>query len=240
MKLLGLLMALSLLAGCASTDMSTALDRGRGKIPTYQFADAKTVQEVRALKPQAQPPIKVAVLPVRHWQSVSLQERQMIESWGEQLKRIGFIESLTIIPDSLIPRCNYQSDSDCYLDGARLAGARMGADALLFLSDSTVTDSYVNPTSILNLTIVGMWIAPAHHRDSYSVYEASLFDIDNGYLYTVAEGYGEYKTIRPFMYVDYNTGQKEARLSALNALGEKLLAAAQRAMAADNSNRGAE
>lgn len=215
------------LASCASTDMSEPLQNGRGGILAYQFSDANTIEEIRKLKPQARFPIKVAVIPPYRWNTVGIEERKVIEKWGERLKEIGFIQSLEIIPQSLRPTCNYQADSGCFLNESRLAGARLGADAILFLNDSTVTDQYVNPASILDLTIVALWFVPAHHRDSYSIYEASLFDIDNGYLYAFAEGYGEYKTVRPYMYTDWATGQEEARLAALEKLGEKLFVIAQ-------------
>lgn len=215
-----------MLTSCASTDMSDSLNRGKGQIPTHQFSDENTIEEIRNLKPQAKPPMKVVVIPPYRWNSVSLEERKVIEKWGEKLKEIGFVKSLEIVPEYLRPRCGYKANSNCYLKESRLAGARLGADAILFLNDSTVTDRYVNPTSILNLTIVGMWFVPAHHRDSYSIYEASLFDIDNGYLYTVVEGYGESKTIRPYMYVDWTTGQDKARIIALDKLGEKLFVTA--------------
>ncbi|MBB3060437.1 hypothetical protein [Microbulbifer rhizosphaerae] len=228
MKKIALINFVIFLASCASsTDMSEALQSGVDGIPTHQFSDANTVEEIRKLRPQAKPPIKVAVIPPHRWKSVSVEERKIIEKWGEKLKETGFVKSMEIVPQSLRSNCNYRSDSGCYLQESRLAGARLRADAILFLNDSTVTDQYVNPASILNLTIVGMWFVPAHHRDSYSVYEASLFDIDNGYLYTVAEGYGEHKTVRPYMYTDWTTGKEEARLEALEKLGERLLAKAQ-------------
>ena len=211
--------------------MTGRLAQGKGGIPTYQFSDAKTVEEIRALKPQAKFPLKIAVMPPNRWQGLSLEERTVIEKWGVDIKELGFAESLEIVPKALIPTCGFRSDGDCFLQGARTAGARMGADAILFLNDTTVTDSYVNPLSILNLTIVGMWIIPAHHRESYSIYEASLFDIDNGYLYAVAEGNGEHKVLRPFMYVEYQTGQQEARIEALNNVGAKLFNLAKEQMA---------
>lgn len=235
MKKILTIITAAMLASCAAHDMSSAIQKGRGNIPTHQFSSATTVEQVRSLKPQASPPLKIAVFPPNRWQSVGLEERKLIEKWGDKLKTIGFVKSLEIVPESLMPACGYRSDAGCYLNEARVAGARLGADAILFLDDSTVTDAYVNPASILNLTIVGMWIVPAHHRDSYSIYEASLFDIDNGYLYAVAESYGEFKTVRPFMYIEYETGQKEARLIALEKLGQKLLDRANEFMSAVES-----
>ena len=230
MKLVVALMFLVLLNGCASSDMRPQLERGMGNIPTTQYATAQTVEEIRKLRPQARLPLKIAVIASDRYSGLSLEERAVVEQLGEKLKQIGFASSVQLVPKSLIPQCGYKSDSDCFLNQSRLAGARLGADALLFLSDTAVTDSYVNPLSILNLTLVGMWIAPAHHRDSYSVYEAALFDIDNGYLYAVAEGHGEYKIVRPYMYVEYRTGQEQARVNALKDISVKLYARSQEQM----------
>ncbi|MFH0782999.1 MAG: hypothetical protein V2B20_13765 [Pseudomonadota bacterium] len=231
MKKFGILIMAILLNACASKDMSQQLERGMGGIPTTtQYSDAQTIEEIRKLRPQAHFPLKVAVMPPDRGKGISQAEKLTIEQWGEKLKQIGFLTSLEIVPKSLVPSCGYKSESSCFLNQSRAAGARLGADAILFISDSTVTDSYVNPLSILNLTILGMWIVPAHHRDSYSVYEASLFDIDNGYLYAATEGQGEQKSLRPYMYVEYNSGQEEARVMALNVLGKKLLDLAQKQM----------
>jgi rhombotail lipoprotein len=230
MKILGIFMIVILLNACASKDMRPQLESGMGGIPTTQYSDAQTIEEIRKLRPQAHFPLKVAVMPPDRVRGISKAEKMTIEQWGEKLKQIGFVTSLEIVPISLMPSCGYRSESNCFLNQSRAAGARLGADAMLFIGDSTVTDSYINPLSILNLTIVGMWIVPAHHRDSYSVYEAALFDIDNGYLYAVAEGQGEQKSLLPYMYVEYSSGQEEARVKALNVLGEKLLALAQNQM----------
>lgn len=230
MRLFTTLLCVTLLTACASTPMEPELQNGLGKIPTTQFSNARTVEEIRALKPQARYPMKIAVMPSDSWHGLSFAEREIIEQWGDKLEQIGFASSLQIIPHSLIPTCGYNSDNNCFLEGARVAGARMRADAILFLNDSTVTDSYVNPLSILDLTIVGMWVVPSHHRDSYSIYEAALFDINNGYLYVVAEGSGENKAVRPYVYTENDTGQQDARIQALNAVGDKLVKLAKEEM----------
>lgn len=218
-----------LLTACSATDMSKQLSQNTGEIPKAQFSNASTIEEIRKLRPQAEIPIKVIVMPNRRM-DLTKDEREVIGIWGNKLKALGFVKSMDIIPQSLIPHCGYKSENDCFLNESRIAAARVGADAILFINDSTVTDSYVNPLSFLNITIVGLWVAPAHHRDSYSVYEAALFDINNGYLYAVAEESGEYKALRPFMYANTNTGQNEARLEALNKLGQKLYDMAQEQM----------
>lgn len=209
-----------IVSACASTTTSRP-EQGTG-VPSTFHPETEIVEEIRSLKPQAQPPLKVAVMPPARSDYFSHGERDVIAKWGERLKALGFVSAVEIVPSSLAPNCSYKRDSTCYLRESRAAAARMGADTILFLDDSTVTEAYINPLSILNLTIVGLWIAPAHHRDSYSVYEAALFDINNGYLYAVAQGQGEHKMLRPFIYVGSETGQKEARVRALDDVGRRL------------------
>ncbi len=230
MKIVSVYIMMILLSACSTMGVRPELEQGTGKIPTSQYSDAQTVEEIRKLRPQARFPLKIAVMPPMRWGGLSKSERDIIEAWEQNLKDIGFVDSLTIVPQSLVPDCGYKAESECYLIKSREAGARLGADAILFLNDSTATDPYVNPLSILNLTIVGMWVIPAHHRDAYSIYEVSLFDIDNGYLYFVAEGYGTKKSIRPYMYVDNNTGEEDARIKALNDVGSQITSLAKEQM----------
>lgn len=229
----------ALVTACSATDMRPRLEQSIVDVPKNQFSTAKTVEEIRSLRPQATVPLKIAVVPAnRRRTEISKEEQEAIKSWGEKFKTLGFVKSFEIVPHSLISNCGYQSEGGCFSNESRLAGARMGADAVLFINDNTDTDSYVNPLSVLNISIVGMWLAPGHHRDSYSIYEASLLDINNGYLYGFAQDSGEYKAIRPYMYANRNTGQNEARLEALNKVFQKLYAAAEEQMNKDiNLNR---
>ncbi|WP_445369851.1 hypothetical protein ACH5Y9_12470 [Methylomonas sp. BW4-1] len=221
----------TLLAACSATDMRPHLEQSIGDTPKTQFSTATTVEEIRNLRPQATIPLKVAVVTANHRRTeISKEEQEAINIWGEKFKALGFIKSFDIVPQSLISNCGYRSEGSCFSNESRLAGARMGADTILFINDSTDTDSYLNPLSMLNISIIGMWLAPGHHRDSYSIYEASLLDINNGYLYGFARDSSEHKAIRPYMYANRNTGQNEARLEALNKVFQKLYAAAEEQM----------
>lgn len=212
-----------LLTACATAPTRDDLSSGLGGLP-IQYTDAQTVEEVRALRPQAKPPLKVAVMPSRSWGGqLTIAERRIIKGWEKELQEIGFLSTLQIMPNSLVPSCGYKSEPDCFLNAARVSAARLDADAILFLNSSTKTDHYVNPLSVLNMTIIGMWFAPGHHRDSYSIYEGALFDVDNGYLYAIAEGEGQHKSVRPYVYTDWALGQEEAKTEALNNLGVELI-----------------
>jgi rhombotail lipoprotein len=233
MRFLLAISAAILLAGCALKPAKSPYAEEAGGIPAAQFSDARTVAEIRKLKPQAALPLKVAMVPPPS--GLSKRERELIEELEKKLVDLGFLKSLDVVPAALRPVCGYKSESGCFINEARAAGARLGADAVLFLGSSSNTESYVNFFSVLNLTIIGMWIAPAHHRDSHVVYEASLVDIDNGYLYAVAEGYGESSVVRPYMYVEFQTGQDEARENALIKLTEKLYRVAKEKVAEQNA-----
>lgn len=230
MRMLTVFLCAAVLAACATADMQSQLERGRDGIPLSYQMEADSLEEIRALRPQAQLPMSVAVIPTDSWSYFAPREREVLDEWGKRLHELGFARKVEIVPRALMPRCGYKSESDCFFKESRKAGARMGADAIMFLGSSTATDRYVNLTSILNLTIVGMWLAPAHHRASYSIYEAALFDINNGYLYAVAEGRGEHKVVRPYMYIERNTGRSEAQVKALNDLGGKLFQRAKEQM----------
>lgn len=221
------------LSACASNEVGDGTDRGLDGVPV-QYSNARTVEEIRNLEPQAKLPLDIVVMRSQDWDSkLSVEERKIINSWEKELQEVGFAKSIQIVPESLVPSCGYRSDPNCFIEGARAAGARLHADAILFIDDNTVTDAYLNPFSILNLTIIGMWLAPGHNKDSYSIYEASLFDVNNGYLYAIADGEGEKKLMRPYMFTEWDMGQAEAKAMALDNLGQRLLAIARQKTSAN-------
>lgn len=220
MKHLLIFLAVWLLSACSATDMSAPLKQGVSAIPK-QSIDL-SVEQIKQLRPQATPPLKVVLILPPQSREFAPNEREAILEWGQRIKQLGFIKSLEIAPQSMLSGCGYKSEPNCFVNQSRQAGARLGADALLYISGNAVTDSYVNPLSFLDITIAGMWFVPGHHRDSYAVYEAALYDINNNYLFGVAEASGEAKTMRPYAYAERNTGQAEAKIEALNKLGQKL------------------
>lgn len=220
MKHLLICLIACLLSACSATDMSAPLKQGVSAIPKEPID--LSVEQIKQLRPQAKPPLKVALISPRTNREFAPDEREAILEWGKRIQALGYIKSLEIVPQSMLSGCGYQSEPNCFVNQARQGGARLGADALLYISGNAVTDSYVNPLSFLDITIAGMWLVPGHHRDSYAVYEAALYDINNNYLFGVAEASGEAKTIRPYAYAERNTGQAEAKIEALNKLGQKL------------------
>jgi len=222
-KKLLLVTSLILLAACsANKNIKTELynDLSSKKV---QYSDS-TLEDIAKIKPQINPPIKIAVSQptgngnrFRSSNDWSAEEIQEIEAWFPQLQSAGLASELVVIPRSLQQGCCLKNFD------IRTAAAKLQADAVIIVDDSVITDSYVNPLSFLNFTIIGMWVVPGHHRDSYEALEASLVDTKNGYIYGVARGDGEEKKIRPYMYADYDVGQSEARLQALKSLGKNIV-----------------
>lgn len=209
--------ALLCLAACSPTENIKSRLYSKIISPKPQFSNS-SLEEIAKLKPQINPPIKIAVAQPTRYEDWSSEEIKEIESWLPELKKAGLASDLVVIPNSLTPGCDHAS-SDC----SRTAAAKLQADAVISIGYSVVTDKYLNPLSFLNITLVGMWVAPGHHRDSYAVFDAALVDTKNGYIYGIARGEGEAKTIRPFMYADSDTGQNEARLNALKVLGKQIV-----------------
>lgn len=228
-----------LLNGC-SANKEIVKELNQSLAPAKQYSqDALSVEEIAKLKPQITPPIKIAVTQPGYsgysrygyssneWSSTELQE---IESWQLGLKSSGFASELVVIPSSLVSSCVRTLKNDCDTQAYRLAAARLHADAVLVIERAEKIDSYLNPLSILNITIVGMWVVPAHHRDSYSLFQAYLVDTANGYIYGTARAEGMANSVRPFMYTNDGAVLREASLNGLKALGKKINEIALQAM----------
>jgi hypothetical protein len=215
MKKLALALTLTSLAACAPS--KTIKNEMYASLPSQkQQVTMKSIEEINRLKPQIVPPIRIAVAQPNRRSDWTSEEIREIESWLPELKASGLANDLVVIPRSLQGACSAASD-DCM----RTAAAQLHAEAVVSIEESAATDKYVNPLSLLDLTIVGLWLAPGHHRDDYVLYEATLLDTNNGYIYGVAHGEGEAKKIRPYAYADSHTGRNEARVAALKSLGKQ-------------------
>lgn len=150
------------------------------------------MEEIERTKPQLGLPARIAVAPPTDGPSRtwSPDEVRVIESWAEPLR------------------------------AQRSAAARTRADALLVVNLATATDEYVNPASLLYLTIVGMWVAPGTHRDALTIAEGVLLDNRNEYLYAFARGEGENRVVRPVMFADEHAVAGASRIEALQSFGQ--------------------
>jgi hypothetical protein len=199
--------------------------------PTYVSSEL-SVEEIETMKPQLRLPARIAIAPPvqaysRWWGQNSLStwspdEVAILESWQEPLRAAGVASEVLVLPSALVKDCELR-DSPCRLEAQRAAAARAHADALLIVNLPTSTDDYVNPASALYLTIVGMWLVPASHRDALTVAEGVLLDNRNQYLYAFARGEGESKSLRPAMYADTAAVVSASRVEALKDFGSAFL-----------------
>ncbi len=212
-----------LVLGCASgfnrVEMQSAL---RAANPVFS---SSKVEQIEELEPQIALPFSLAVSQplgssVGDWNSDEISE---IRSWADPLSEAGVASQVNVIPASLLRGDCWQSHGSCTVEPFREAAARLGADVLLLMTESSDTDPYVNPLSILNLTIIGMWVAPGHHRDALTMIEGLLIDNRNEYLYATAQAEGESSQVRPLAYTYDDSVRRNARLAALQSFGREFI-----------------
>jgi hypothetical protein len=209
--------------------MDAALAASR---PVYVTHDL-SVEEIEQLSPQLRLPARIAVAPPEpEWPAFrgapgtwTPEEIAAIEAWEPPLRAAGVASELLVLPEALVLPCE-PTDVHCRLESLRKATARVHADALLLLRLVTDTDDYLNPASVLYLSLVGLWLAPGSHSDALTIAEGVLLDHRNGFLYAFARGEGERRVVRPLAYVDSESVVQASRVAALRSLGEALVAEA--------------
>ena len=193
--------------------------------------DDEDILKIEQLKPQIQFPIRLAVVPPgrvspRYWQEGSAKgEHEELMALGDQLKKEGIVSSFTVIPQILL------QGPENSIKAIRLAAARMGADAVLILRSVTDVDSYVNPLSVLNVTIVGLWLAPGHHTEALTMVEGMVIDNRNQFLYFAGSAEGLGSTCGPALVIQNRDAVGESRRNALRSFGEVLVKEARQAKA---------
>jgi hypothetical protein len=224
------ILAVSLLfAGCAKGFHRGQLDAALQLSSPRYTSSALSVEEIEKLQPQIKLPIRLAVTPPLfasryRWRSNqgdswSPDELSEIESWEQRLRSAGIVHEAVILPSVLVEGCK-QDDPGCVLRARRAAAARVQADALLILNVATEVDEYANPASILDLTLVGLWVIPGHHVNALTIVEGAMIDNRNEYLYVLARGEGEERMLRPFAYVRAEAAEQGSRRRALASFGE--------------------
>ena len=222
--------------GCSAAFPREAMQRELMEDRQIVFDD-EDVLKIEQLRPQIQFPIRLAVVPParvspRYWQEGSAKgEHEELMALGDQLKKDGIVSSFTVIPQILL------QGSDQSLKAIRLAAARMGADAVLILRSVTDVDSYVNPLSVLNVTIVGLWVVPGHHTEALTMVEGMVIDNRNQFLYFAGSSEGSGSTWGPALVIQNRDAVAESRRNALRSFGEVLIKEARQAKASVESGK---
>jgi len=222
--------------GCSSPfsrdEMSAALQEER-----KLFTDDDDVAKIEQLKPQIKAPFRLAVAPLiqvtgRYWyepRGMMEGEREEIAAWGEKLKQEGILSELLVIPNMLMD-FGVTRNGASYVKAVRVAAARLQADAVLFLRCVTDTESTANPLAFLDITIVGMFLIPGHHRDALTILEGMVIDNRNQFLYFASSAEGTGTATAPLAMFERGDAVAESRRNALKAFGELLLKDGRRAL----------
>ncbi len=216
--------ALLLVVGCSAKKMP--FDPSSMVAPSpeaeLEYKENLTIEEIEALEPQLGFPIRLAISQPSSGSGWSAQELDVIEAWEAPLVATGFIDSLVVLPESLSEACGWRMAYHCGIARDRKTASRFRADALLLISMKTDLKSYASPLSILNLTVVGLWTVPAHHRRATTVLEGALIDNRNEYLYAFARATGQAKLVRPYIFADWKKASSRSRLLALRTFGDRM------------------
>jgi rhombotail lipoprotein len=213
--------------GCSANFNRDVMTQSIQEEQPLVFDDADILR-VEQARPQLQFPIRLAVIPpsLFHRYATSGEpqatdgEKKAIQAWGEQLRDAGVISDLIIIPQLLTSMTPSRSQGT--IKDIRLAAARVQADAVLVLRSTTTVDSYVNPLCVLDLTIVGMFLVPGHHKEALTIVEGILLDNRNQYVYFAGTTEGTGKTMGTLAGIDPKNAARESRGSALQSFGELL------------------
>ncbi len=211
-----------LLGACSST-----IDRGAMQSSMEQdglFTTDLTVAQLQGLRPQVRIPFRLGIAPPsggRYVSPWSGDEAEKIESWGQTLKGEGIISDLVLIPRLTVGDTGDTVKSQ--MQAFRRAAARQNVDAVLITRVVSDYSSWSNPLSILDLTIVGMWIVPGHSAEAVTLIEGAVVDVRNEYLYGSGQVEGSEKITRPLQYIERDHVTRAARLDAMDALGDLLI-----------------
>ena len=224
-----------ILTSCASTlnppGMQETLQERR---PLYSHA---SIEELEALEPQIDGPFRLGIAPpvgIHQWGETygvwSEDERAALEKWAEEAQQAGWITEVEFLSSFLVDNAPSQ---DSLLLGIREAGARQNVDAVLVIQAVSEDSQWMNALAILDLTLIGAFFAPGHSTEAVAILEGLIVDTRNEYVYAAATGMGETgERTRTLAMIDEATDQarRDARMMALNALGEDLMVQAGRAV----------
>jgi len=228
------LIVMLLLSGCSAKKGFNRVEMEGAVQANHPFfvSSHLTVEQIERLKSQVHLPVKLAVAPPlfsygRGWSGRELNawtpdETKEIQTWAAPLKKAGVVSELVMLPSFLIEQCQ-GNDPGCTMRVSRSAAARVQADALLLINLATSVDKYANLASLFNITIIGMWLVPGHHRDALTIAEGVMIDNRTEYLYAFSRGEAEESAILPLLYADSWNVVRTSRFRALHSFGREFI-----------------
>lgn len=183
---------------------------------------ADDIRRELSRRPQLKTPARIAVyLDGESTWRWTIKDKELVSDWAKPLRSTGLVADIFVISD--IVSGKKSSVKAASLEAVRLAGAKYGADAVLYIKGLGQIDDYNNPLSILYLTIVGYYIFPGTHADALFLTQGALWDVGNEYLYLTVESEGEASSFGPGAFVDEAEVLDEARHKALSSFGEEFV-----------------
>jgi rhombotail lipoprotein len=232
MKTLIAIVAALSAAGCAAEFPRTEMQRELEQDGRQILVDDADVLHAGQVRPQLPLPFRMAVVPPSMMNShrwgvpEELEgERKEIAAWGDRLRAEGVITDLVIIPQMLVRVGNNHPE---FYRQLRVAAARLGADALLILNSVSDVDSYVNPLAVLDITIVGMFVVPGHHKDALTMVEGIMVDNRNQFVYLALSAEGTGTTCGTLVSLQERSAIQKSRVAALKNFGDQLVTEARR------------
>jgi hypothetical protein len=205
------------LAGCVTT--SSGFNRTVLEARLHEDAGPFTdddIKQIQTLRPQLDFPCRIAVALKGegdwHW---TFKDRQLMEAWADTLRKEGIASDVVFMSTMFM-----QGDT---IKDMRAAAAKHGADALLVVKGAALTDSYMNPAAVFNVTVIGGFIVPGSHRDALFLMQGGLLDVRNGFLYASVEAEGEGSTMAPTFIIEERDAIDRAKHQALVHFGPELL-----------------
>jgi rhombotail lipoprotein len=240
--LMGLMAAIAAAAGCAVTRYEPSFERSAygGMIGAATVRMGGVIRETRELteqelqkevdrllqlKPAAVVPLKVVVYGVpgsgrnKVQNPLKLLELRKVaaQSMKESLKATGLFKEVDFLPEILLPATPPPD-----LHTLRVAAARAQADGLLIYSTEAGFQRKINLWALLYPTIIGAAIFPGTEDSSIALSNAVLLDVPTGYVYFVAEEYGEKAQCVPGGEADPEKLEYEARTESVAKLSQSV------------------
>jgi len=206
--------------GCSASINRKAMESELGDGPPVY--DDQDIERIENIDPQAQYPLRIGVAPPyqrygrNRW---TAEERNVISSWEKTLQQTDAVEQVFVLPNMLVQGNVRSGDHDSYLKRIRVAAARHNANTVLILHTVSETDTYANPVSILDLTLVGNWIFPGHNKKTVTMMEGVLINTRNLFLYGSGYADGEETAVKPRVFIAGAETRQNARLQALKKFG---------------------
>src|SRR5262245_14896369 len=210
------LLAVAALAGCATGGPARTGPVPRMQSEPLQVNDEE-IKQALALKPQLGFPCRVAFYfdPAGsgswHW---TARDKDLLRQAAEALQQDGVVADFVPLSPSFAGSGS--------LKDLRVAAAKYGADALFVVKGAALSKKSLNPAAVMNLTVVGGFIAPGSTCDAVFRMEGLLIDVSNGFLYATVESEGEGRTVGPTFVAEGDWAVEKAKRRAVESFGPEL------------------